>query len=156
MILQHDGPEALEQDKAMREYALTEFVPYLRLHNEFSKLEEATLTEIAKLSRLSLPDALDQSRMAYYQAILAYISECRHQLNMSPDGCYTFPPMPKEQDSYTPEMKAYQEQVRAEVAEEAKEAGLTVDEYLKIDWPPSPQPVKVKPKPHPKRSGPSR
>lgn len=142
-VLRHDGPKALRKEMAERVLMVNEFVPYLRLHSSLTEFEQTTVTELAKLSRLLSPDALDQSRIAYYQAILTYISECRNILNTYPDGHYTFPPIPKEQDYYTSELKAYQEQVKREVSEEAKEAGLTVEEYLKLDFPPSPQPVKA-------------
>ena len=40
-VLQGGGTEALEADKAQREMLLHEFVPYLKLHNNLSKMEQA-------------------------------------------------------------------------------------------------------------------
>ncbi len=40
-ILRNEGKEALEADRAQRDMLLHEFVPYLKLHNNLSKMEQA-------------------------------------------------------------------------------------------------------------------
>lgn len=141
-ILHNDGPEALEQDTAHRELILNEFIPYLQLHCNLTQLERAGAEQLEVLRALPEPDALDQSRIAYYEAMQTYVDDCRRELNTAVNG-YHLPEMPKEQDSYTPELLAYQEKVREEVRQEAAAAGMTVEEYAANDYEPrsSSQPV---------------
>lgn len=136
-VLNQDGPEALEQDAAHREMILTEFVPYLRLHCNLTQLERAGIEQLETLRALPEPDALDQSRIAYYEAMQTYVDDCRRELNTAANG-YHLPEIPKEQDSYNPELRAYQEQVKKEVKQEARDAGMTVEEYASNDYEPRP------------------
>lgn len=141
-VLNQDGPEALERDTAYREMILTEFIPYMQLHCNLTQLEQAGAEQLETLRALPEPDALDQSRIAYYEAMQTYVDDCRRELNTAANG-YHLPEMPKEQDSYTPELLAYQEQIREEVRQEAAAAGMTVEEYAANDYEPrsSSQPV---------------
>lgn len=134
-VLHQDGPEALEQDTAHREMLLNEFIPYLRLHSNLTQLEQAGAEQLETLRALPEPDALDKSRIAYYEAMQTYVDDCRRELNTAANG-YHLPQMPKEQDSYTPELLAYQEQIREEVRQEAAAAGMTVEEYAANDYEP--------------------
>lgn len=141
-VLHNDGPEAMEQDTAHREMILNEFIPYLQLHCNLTQLEQAGAEQLETLRALPEPDALDQSRIAYYETMQTYVDDCRRELNTAANG-YHLPEMPKEQDSYTPELLAYQEKVREEVRQEAAAAGMTVEEYAANDFEPrsSSQPV---------------
>lgn len=136
-VLHHDGPEAWEQDVAHREMLLNKFIPYLQLHCDLTQLEQAGAEQLETLRALPEPDALDQSRIAYYEAMQTYIDDCRREVNTA-TGEYHLPEMPKEQDSYTPELLAYQEKVREEVRQEAAAAGMTVEEYAANDYEPRP------------------
>ena len=125
-VLHHDGPEALEQDTAHREMLLNEFIPYLRLHCSLSEMERAATDALAVTAKIEEPDGLDRTNTAYYTALQAYVTECRGQLNT---GAYQLPEAPKKEDFIDPELRAYQEQVREEVKQEAAAAGMTVEEY---------------------------
>ena len=139
-VLRNDGPEALEKDTAQRETALTEFVPYLRLHCNLTQMERAADDVLAVVAKIEEPDGLDRTNAAYYGAVQAYVTECRGQLNT---GAYQLPAAPKKEDFIDPEYQAYREQVREEVKQEAAAAGLTVEQYAANGYEPrsSSQPV---------------
>lgn len=139
-VPRNDGPEALEKDTAQRETALTEFVPYLRLHCNLTQMERAADDVLAVVAKIEEPDGLDRTNAAYYGAVQAYVTECRGQLNT---GAYQLPEAPKKEDFIDPEYQAYREQVREEVKQEAAAAGLTVEQYAANGYEPrsSSQPV---------------
>ncbi|GAA6298003.1 MULTISPECIES: LPD25 domain-containing protein [Lachnospiraceae] len=134
-VLRNDGPEALEQDTARREMILTEFIPYLRLHSNLSEMERAATDALAVVAKIEEPDGLDRTNAAYYGAVQAYVTECRGQLNT---GNYQLPEAPKKEDFIDPEYQAYREQVREEVKQEARDAGMTVEEYAANGYEPRP------------------
>lgn len=125
-ILHHDGPEALKQDEAHREMLLTEFIPYLRLHSNLTEMERAAADVLAVAATTEEPDGIDRTNTAYYSALQSYVNECRGQLNT---GAYQLPEAPKKEDFIDPALRAYQEQIREEVRQEAAAAGMTVEEY---------------------------
>ncbi len=139
-MLHHDGPEALEQDTAHREMILTEFVPYLRLHCNLSEMEQAATDVLAAVAKMEEPDGIERTNTAYYTALQSYVNECREQLN---SGAYELPEAPKKENFIDPELRAYQEQIREEVRQEAAAAGMIVEEYAANDYEPrsSSQPV---------------
>lgn len=139
-VLKRDGPEALEKELAERETALTEFVPYLRLHCNLTQMERAATDALAVVAKIEEPDGLDRTNAAYYTALQDYVTECRGQLNT---GAYQLPEAPKKEDFIDPEYQAYREQVREEVKQEAAAAGLTVEQYAANGYEPlsSSQPV---------------
>ena len=139
-VLHHDGPEALEQDTAHREMILTEFVPYLRLHCNLSEMEQAATDVLAAVAKMEEPDGIERTNTAYYTALQSYVNECREQLN---SGAYELPEAPKKENFIDPELRAYQEQIREEVRQEAAAAGMIVEEYAANDYEPrsSAQPV---------------
>ena len=127
-VLHMDGPEALEQDTAQREQLLNEFIPYLKLHCNLTQMEQVKTEQLEMLRGIPEPDALDCSKITYYEAIQAYVDDYRHELNTATSE-YHFPELPKEQDTHATELLAYQEQVREEVRQEAAVAGMTIEEY---------------------------
>ena len=139
-VLKRDGPEALEKELAEREKALTEFIPYLRLHCNLSEMERAATDALAVTAKIEEPDGLDRTNAAYYGAVQAYVTECREQLNTD---AYQLPEAPKKEDFIDPEYQAYREQIREEVTQEAAAAGMTVEQYAAIGYEPlsSSQPV---------------
>ena len=118
-VLKHEGPEAWEADKAQREMLLTEFVPYMELHCNLSRLEQEAQT------RLTSGDTLTPEETAYYGALENYAKECRPLLNQ---GQYQMPEPPKLSD-FDQSLQDYKEQVQAEIEQEAADAGMTVEEY---------------------------
>ena len=119
-VLHHEGPEAWEADKAQREMLLHKFVPYMKQHCTLSRMEQ----EAQRLLQSS--DSLPPEQTAYLTALVDYVKECRPLLNQ---GQYQLPEPPQLFD-IDKSLQDYKEQVQAEVAQEAKATGLTVEEYI--------------------------
>ena len=117
-LLEHEGKEALEADKEHRAFLLNEFVPYLKLHCNLSEMERTAGEALQK-------DNLTPTETAYHTAIQSYVSECRGLINQ---GEYHLPPVPQLAD-FDVELQAYKEHVKEEIAQEAADAGMTVEEY---------------------------
>ena len=117
-LLEHEGKEALEADKEHRAFLLNEFVPYLKLHCNLSEMERTAGEALQK-------DNLTPTETAYHTAIQSYVSECRGLINQ---GEYHLPPIPRLAD-FDVELQAYKEHVKEEIAQEAADAGMTVEEY---------------------------
>ena len=118
-VLHSGGTEALEADKAQREMLLHEFVPYLKLHNNLSKMERIATEALQENGNMT------PTETAYHTAMKEYVSECRAMVN---SGNYDLPPAPQLKDFDT-ELADYKEHVKEEIAQEAAAAGMTVDEY---------------------------
>ena len=118
-VLHNKGPEAWEQDKAEREMVLTEFIPYLKQHCNLSAMERAATTALREGQNISPEQA------AHYNAVVAYVHDCRPLLNQ---GQYNLPEPPKLAD-FDQSLQDYKAQVQAEIAQEAAAAGMTVEEY---------------------------
>ncbi len=74
---------------------------------------------------LQAGDDLTPTETAYHTAIQAYVAECRGLVNQ---GEYNLPPVPQLRD-FDVELEAYKEHVKEEIAQEAADAGMTVEEY---------------------------
>lgn len=118
-VLHNKGPEAWEQDKAERKMVLTEFIPYLKQHCNLSAMERAATTALREGQNISPEQA------AHYNAVVAYVQDCRPLLNR---GQYNLPELPKLAD-FDQSLQDYKAQVQAEIAQEAAAAGMTVEEY---------------------------
>ena len=118
-VLKYGGTEALEADKAQREMLLHEFVPYLKLHNNLSKMEQTAAKALEENSGMTATET------AYHTTMKEYVSKCREMVN---SGDYSLPPVPQLKDFDT-ELEAYKEHVKEEIAQEAAAAGMTVEEY---------------------------
>ena len=118
-LLRNEGREALEADKEHRAMLLNEFIPYLKLHCNLSEMER-----IAG-EALQAGENLTTTETAYHTAIQAYVAECRGLVNQ---GEYNLPPVPQLRD-FDVELEAYKEHVKDEIAQEAADAGMTVEEY---------------------------
>ena len=118
-VLHNKGPEAWEQDKAEREMVLNEFIPYLKQHCNLSAMERAATTALREGQNISPEQA------AHYNAVVAYVHDCRQLLNQ---GQYNLPEPPKLAD-FDQSLQDYKAQVQAEIAQEAAAAGMTVEEY---------------------------
>ena len=97
---------------------LHEFVPYLKLHNNLSKMEQTATKALEENSGMTATET------AYHTAMKDYVSKCRAMVN---SGDYSLPPVPQLKDFDT-ELEAYKEHVKEEIAQEAA-AGMTVEEY---------------------------
>lgn len=89
--------EGREDDKEQRAMLLNEFIPYLRLHCNLSKMEH-TATEA-----LQKGDNLTPTETAYYTAMQTYVAGCRVLVNQ---GKYHLPPVPQLKD-FDVELTAY-------------------------------------------------
>ena len=118
-VLKHEGPEAWEADKAQRDMLLHEFVPYMSLHCNLAAMEHEARRP------LQSGETLTPEQTAYFQAVLDYVKECRPLLNQ---GQYQLPEPPKLTD-FDQSLQDYKAQVEAEIAQEAADAGMTVEEY---------------------------
>ena len=118
-LLKTQGQEVLNQDREIRKRLLNEFVPYLKLHCELSKLKDAALNELQNVENIT------DAERKYHNATLTYVVECRRRLNR---GNMDFPEMPRLAD-FDEDLKAYRKHVEAEIALEAAAAGMTVEQY---------------------------
>ena len=60
-MLHHEGPEAWEADKAQRDMLLTEFVPYMELHCNLSRLEQEAQTRLASGETLTPEETAEKA-----------------------------------------------------------------------------------------------
>ncbi len=96
-----------------------EFVPYLKLHNNLSKMEQIAAKALEENSGMSAAET------AYHTAMKEYVSKCRAMVN---SGDYSLPPVPQLKDFDT-ELATYKEHAKEEIAQEDATAGMTVEEY---------------------------
>lgn len=129
-LLQSEGREALEADKTQREMLLNEWIPYLKLHCNLSEMEQ-----IAG-EALQSGELLPPAERAYHTAMQAYVTQCRGFLNQ---GEYHLPPAPQLRD-FDSDLQAYKEHIKEELAQEAKAAGMTVEEYAANGYEPDTAP----------------
>lgn len=125
--------------------ALERFVPYLQAHDTLGKLFDYTEKQLSDLkTMLDLGSSINggEQLLAYHNAMKLYINEFREALNN--EGIY--PEMPQRSEyglseindvSLTPEYRAdieamasYREEIKKEIATEAKQAGITEDQYI--------------------------
>ena len=132
-LTRQGGPEAWAEDHASREAFLTEIIPYMELHCNLSRLEQEAQT------RLASSDTLTPEETAYYGALVDYVMECRPLLNHGEP----LPEMPKLTD-FDQSLQDYKAQVEAEIAQEAADAGMTVEEYAAAGYEAPAQPQEVK------------
>ena len=132
-LTRQGGPEAWAEDHASREAFLTEIIPYMELHCNLSRLEQEAQT------RLASSDTLTSEETAYYGALVDYAMECRPLLNHGEP----LPEMPKLTD-FDQSLQDYKAQVEAKIAQEAADAGMTVEEYAAAGYEAPAQPQEVK------------
>ena len=139
-LTRQGGPEAWAEDHASREAFLTEIIPYMELHCNLSRLEQEAQT------RLASSDTLTPEETAYYGALVDYAMECRPLLNHGEP----LPEMPKLTD-FDQSLQDYKAQVEAEIAQEAADAGMTVEEYAAAGYeaPAQPQEAQEPPQQEP-------
>ncbi len=125
--------------------ALERFVPYLQAHDTLGKLSDYTEKQLSDLRTMTGFGASvkgGEQLLAYHTAMKSYINQFREALNN--EGNY--PEMPQRSAfgiseisdvSITPELRAdieamakYRAEVKEEITAEAKEAGITEDQYI--------------------------
>ncbi len=144
-VLHHEGPEAWEADKAERDMILGEFIPYLKLHCNLSAMEREAQRPLQSGENL-MPE-----QIAYFNAVLDYVRQCRPLLNQ---GQYQLPEPPRLAD-FDIDLQEYKKQVEAEIAQEAAAAGMTVEEYAANGYEPAPQPEAAQANETPKQAEPT-
>ncbi len=123
-VLHHEGPEALEADKAQRDTLLHEFIPYMELHCNLAAMEQEARRPLRS------GETLTPEQTAYFNAVLDYVKECRPLLNQ---GQYHLPEPPQLAD-FDQSLQDYKKQIEAELEQEAAASGLTVEEYVASDY----------------------
>lgn len=118
-VLSTGGEEAWEKDVAERNMILNEFIPYLRLHCNLSRMEQSARDAQQYVLEHSA------SELKYFDAVLAWVQRCRKMLN---SGEYNLPRAPFLAD-FDPELEEYKRAVIEEIRAEAKAARMTVEEY---------------------------
>lgn len=118
-VLSTGGKEAWAKDVEERNMILNEFLPYLKLHCNLSRMEQ--------FARDAQQYVLEHSasEMEYFDAVLTYVQAMRRKLN---SGEYDLPPAPHLSD-FDPELERYKEQVIEEIRAEAAALNMTVEEY---------------------------
>ncbi|WP_300416909.1 LPD25 domain-containing protein [uncultured Oscillibacter sp.] len=129
-VLHHEGPEAWEADKAERDMILGEFIPYLKLHCNLSAMEREAQRP------LQSGETLPPEQVAYFNAVLDYVRQCRPLLNQ---GQYQLPEPPRLAD-FDVDLQEYKAHVMDEIQREAAAAGMTVEEYAANGYEPAAQP----------------
>ena len=81
-------------------------------------------------------ETLPPEQVAYFNAVLDYVRQCRPLLNQ---GQYQLPEPPRLAD-FDVDLQEYKKQVEAEIAQEAAAAGMTVEEYAANGYEPAAQP----------------
>lgn len=117
-VLSTGGQEAWEQDVAERNMILNEFLPYLKLHCNLSRMEQSA----RDAQRYVLENTAFEQE--YFDAILAWVQSCRRMLN---SGKYDLPPAPQ-LVTYDKGLEEYKAQVMAELQADAAELNRTVTE----------------------------
>ena len=129
-VLERTGIEGWEQEVAERDMILGEFVPYLKLHCNLSAMEREAQRP------LQSEEALPPEQVAYFNAVLDYVKECRPLLNQ---GQYQLPEPPRLAD-FDVDLQEYKAHVMDEIQREAAAAGMTVEEYATNGYEPAAQP----------------
>lgn len=122
------------------ENTLKVIVPYLKIHNEIAQMESSvTVQRALLLSKENLTDA-ENTEISRYNAVMDAINEIRMELNMPLcDFELTERAFHKiVQQVYSGDLDKktleYKAAVMSEIETEAKNAGMTVDEYAKNDY----------------------
>lgn len=123
-VINSKGEEAWEEEKRIIENFLDETIPYLKLHCNLSKLEQA-----AK-GHLQYDETLTTEEKAYYEALLIHVNKGRIMLNQ---GEYQLPEAPRLID-FDKTLQDYKKNVQKEIAEEALDAGMTEEEYAESNY----------------------
>ena len=129
-VIERTGIEGWEQEVAERDMILGEFVPYLKLHCNLTAMERESQRP------LQSGETLPPEQVAYFNAVLDYVKECRPLLNQ---GQYQLPEPPRLAD-FDVELQEYKVHVMDEIQREAAAAGMTVEEYAANGYEPAIQP----------------
>lgn len=136
-ILKNEGQEQLNLYMEKIDSKLNELLPYFKLHCTLSEIEQLATIRRDEVSTMDIPEEAKMSEMEYYSALLYYVSECRHELNTAL-GNYHFPEIPQKEEFISPSILEYKENVNKEIAEEARNAAMSLEEYAANNYEPKP------------------
>lgn len=127
-ILEEMKPEDSDQMKEDCEYIRDELIPFLKYYCNLYAIEEALKEEQSISEKIPVMTDRQAARREYQIDLEAYIAKSRRALSQGG----TLPKMPDIRDyEETKGKNAYREQVMQEIEEEAKQYGMTVEEYAK-------------------------
>lgn len=131
--------EAMKQEDAISlketcEYTRDELLPFLKYYCNLYAIEEALKEEQNISQKIPIVTDTQEARCEYQRDLAAFLEESRQALSQGG----ALPKMPDIKDyEETKEKKAYREQVMQEIETEAKQYGMTVEEYAKNGYEPS-------------------
>lgn len=115
------------------EYIRDEFLPYLKYYCNLYEMERALKEEQVINQKVPMVTDRQEARREYQRDVQCFIEESRRALSRGGE----LPQMPDIKDyEETKEKKSYREQVMQEIEEEAKQYGMTVEEYAKNGYEP--------------------
>ena len=126
--------EAARSLKEGCEYTRDELLPFLKYYCNLYAIEEALKEEQNISQKIPIVSDTQEARCEYQRDLAAFIEESRQALSQGG----VLPKMPDIKDyEETKEKKAYREQVMQEIETEAKQYGMTVEEYARNGYEPS-------------------
>lgn len=109
-------------------------LPFLKYYCNLYAIEEALKEEQNISQKIPIVSDTQEARCEYQRDLAAFIEESRQALSQGG----VLPKMPDIKDyEETKEKKAYREQVMQEIETEAKQYGMTVEEYARNGYEPS-------------------
>ena len=127
-VAQTLGQEYVDGRMEHMKYAKESLVPYLKLHTNLSEMERTATNILNTLRDIPNPGAMERTNVSYHTAVLSYVSDCRKKLNQ---GNIELPKEPQKEEYMDPEDRAYRNQIKAEIEQEAKRYDFTEEETLK-------------------------
>lgn len=132
-MLEEMKEEDARSMKESCEYIRDELLPFLKYYCNLHAIEEALKKEQDINGKIPIVTDRQEARCEYQRDLAAFIEESRKALSQGG----TLPKMPDIKDyEETKEKKAYWEQVMQEIETEAKQYGMTVEEYAKNGYEP--------------------
>ena len=126
--------EAARSLKEGCEYTRDELLPFLKYYCNLYAIEEALKEEQNISQKIPIVSDTQEARCEYQRDLATFIEESRQALSQGG----VLPKMPDIKDyEETKEKKAYREQVMQEIETEAKQYGMTVEEYARNGYEPS-------------------
>lgn len=132
------GKEFQRETNEKYDYVIEDLIPYLNIQESLGKIERRSQAELAELKKNGIPENAVFEYKDYYLALREYVRVSHMALNCEEN--WRLPEAPELADYVTKSekesMEAYRKRVEKEIAEEAKAAGMTVEEYVANDYEP--------------------
>lgn len=126
-VIKTMGKEYVDTHIRQNKYIKEILVPYLKLHCNLSAMEKMATNILEKLRDIPNPGAMGRTNVSYHTAVLSYVSDCRKKLNQGNE----LPKEPKKEEYMDPEDRAYRNQIKAEIEQEAKSYDFTEEQTLR-------------------------